>query len=322
MKKILLYLIFIIILIFSMPIVFTNQFDNTQEVISDTNELFDYGKYNKIKLLHSESGKIEEIELDKYLYGVVASEMPASFELEALKVQAIVSRTYTIYQLENENKHQDADLCDNSQCCQAWISKENRFQRWEEKDREEYWNKIVEAVNLTKGKMIYYEGKIINALFHSNSGGKTELALNVWGGDYPYFKVIETAGEEKYTSYESNVEISKDELIKRMLEKFSGFEIDFKTENPIKIIEYTDGNRVKKIKIGNIEISGVDARKIFELKSANFNFEINKDKVIFFVKGYGHGVGLSQCGSDILAKNGKTAEEIIKYYYNNVQISE
>ena len=107
-----------------------------------------------------------------------------------------------------------------------------------------------------------------------------------------------------------------------MLEKFSNFSIDFSKEDAIKILENTESGRIKKIKIGNTEISGVDARKIFELKSAKFNVQISEDNVIFTVQGYGHGVGLSQCGSDVLAKSGKKYDEIIKYYYKNVEISE
>lgn len=323
MKKIVFYLAFIIILVISMPVVFTNKF-KTEEVASNevADEKFDYGEYSNIKLLHEQTGEIETLSLDEYLYGVVASEMPATFELEALKAQAVAARTYTIYQIKNGSKHEDCDLCDSSLHCQAWISKENRMARWEENSREEFWNKIVKAVNDTKGKIILYDNQPINALFHSNSGGSTELSLNVWGGDFPYFQVVETSGEEEYTSYNSEVKITKDELVTIMLEKYSNFQIDFTKEDCIKIIENTDSGRVKKMQIGNIEISGVDARNLFNLKSAKFNFEITENEIKFSVLGYGHGVGLSQCGSDVLAKQGKTYEEILKYYYKDVEISE
>jgi len=326
LKKILFYFAFVIILIFAMPIIFTNQF-KSKEVVSEPEEIeeekkFDYGEFNTIRLLHVETGEVENLDLDTYLYGVVSSEMPASFDLEALKAQAVVARTYTIYHIKNDSKHENADVCDSSLCCQAWISKENRLARWEENLREEYWNKIVKAVNETKGKVVLYNGEPINALFHSNSGGRTELSINVWGGDYPYFQTVETSGEQNYTSYSSEVQVSKDELVKKMLEKYSGFKIDFKDPLCIKILEYTDSNRVKKMQIGNIELSGVEARNLFGLKSAKFNFEISGDFVSFSVVGYGHGVGLSQCGSDTLAKNGRDYEQIIKYYYKDVEISE
>ena len=323
MKKSLFYFLFTIILIYIMPIIFTKQF-KTEEVVSGeviNQEKFNYGDYSKIKLLFTESGNVEEIELDNYLYGVVASEMPASFEKEALKAQAVVARTYTIYQIKNGKKHENANICNNYLCCQAWISKENRMEKWEEKYRDEYWNKIVEAVNETQGKIIFYENEPINALFHSNSGGKTELAINVWGGNFPYFQSIETVGEDEYSSYNSEVEISKVDFITKMSEKKSDFKINFENDE-IKILEYTEGDRIKKIKIGNVELSGVECRNLFGLKSTNFKFEIFENSVKFTVIGYGHGVGLSQCGSDILAKQGKKCDEIIKYYYKDVEIRE
>lgn len=321
MKKIVFYLIFILILTFTMPLIFTNPFE-TKETMSEEIEKFDYGKYNNIKLLHIETGDIENIDLDTYLYGVVASEMPADFELEALKAQAVVARTYTIYQIKNGAKHENADVCDSSYCCQAWISKENRIARWENNKAEEYWNKIMKAVNDTRGKIIFYEGEPINALFHSNSGGSTELAINVWGGDFPYFQTVETSGEENYSSYSSEVEISKDNLIQKMLEKYSDFKIDFSKNDCIRIESYTNSGRIQKISIGNKQISGVEARSMFNLKSAKFNFEILENSVKFSVLGYGHGVGFSQCGSDVLAKSGKNYEEIIKHYYKDVEIHE
>ena len=142
-----------------MPIVFTDKFE-TKEVASQNliEEKYNYGDYSKIKLLKTENKNIEELELDSYLIGVVASEMPASFELEALKAQAIVARTYTIYQIKNGKKHENADICDSANCCQAWISKENRLARWDENMKEEYWNKITRAVMETKGKIIKYTG--------------------------------------------------------------------------------------------------------------------------------------------------------------------
>ena len=123
-----------------------------------------YNEYNTIKILHVDTEKIEEIDLDEYLYGVVSAEMPASFEEEALKAQAVVARTYTIYKIvNNDGKHGEADICDDSNCCQAWITKEERFARWKEEEQEDNWNKIVNAVNSTQGKIITYEGEPINA---------------------------------------------------------------------------------------------------------------------------------------------------------------
>lgn len=332
MRKILCYILLFVLLCFIIPIVFTkkkeetiaeiNQNEQKQENIQEEQVSYDYKQYNTIKLLHSDSSQIEELPLDEYLYGVVSAEMPASFETEALKAQAVVARTYTIYKIQNNSgKHEGADICDNSTCCQAWISKEDRLSKWEESSRQNNWNKIVNAVDSTKGKIITYEGKPINAFFHSNSGGKTETTINVWGGDgYPYLQSVATSGEDAYTQYQSEVTLTKQTFIDKIKEQHEDFEIDFSSSDCIQILEYTDGNRVKKIKIGNIELSGVEVRTILGLKSANFEIKVNEDNVIISVKGYGHGVGMSQTGADSMAKQGSNFEEIIKHFYTGVEI--
>ena len=338
MKKMLLYILSFIILFFILPIIFTiTPKAETEEVVSNienvTQEqpeqevettIYDYQKYKTIKLFHSGSGQIEELPIDEYLYGVVSSEMPANYEAEALKAQAIVARTYTIYQImNNSGKHPGADICDNSSCCQAWISKDERLSKWAPEEAESNWNKIVDAVNSTSGKIITYQNKPINAFFHSNSGGKTESSLNIWGGiDYPYLKSVETAGEEGYTQYSSEAKFTKEELLNKLKEKYEDCEIDYSQENCIQILEYTTSGRVKTIKFGNKEIAGTEARTILGLRSTNFTFTISGDEIIFSVIGYGHGVGMSQTGADALAKSGSNCEEIIKHFYTDVEIVE
>ena len=298
------------------------QKENIVKQIEELNiENYNYDLINKVKVLHKDTGVIEEKKIDEYVVNVVAAEMPVDFELEALKAQAIVARTYTIYKVTKDKKHNEADICTDSNCCQAWISKEDRFEKWEE-SKVEKWNKLISAVNETKGKYITYNGEIINAFFHSNSSGKTEKPEDVWGGSLPYLDVVETSGEENYTSYKSEVIVSKKYFVNVLKDKFDSFEIDFKSNDCIKIIDYTDSGRIKKIRIGNIVFSGTDIRKYFSLKSTNFSVEISGNDIIFNVLGYGHGVGLSQTGSDALAKNGFTADEIIKHFYKNIEIHE
>lgn len=330
MKKIFIYFVLIIFVCFAIPIIFTTNFfsEKKEEKSKESNNKntiesnYDYKKYNKIKLLHVDSKKIEEIDLDEYLYGVVSAEMPASFEEEALKAQAVVARTYTIYKIvNNDGKHKNADICDDSTCCQAWISKEDRLSKWKEEERDENWNKIVNAVNITQGKIITYNGEPINAFFHSNSGGETEAPIDVWGGSgYPYLQSVETSGEDAYSQYSSEASFTKKEFTTKIKEIHSNFKIDFDKKDCIKVEEYTDGNRVKKIKIGNLELSGVEVRNIFGLRSANFEVNIKENKVFFKVTGYGHGVGMSQTGADSMAKQGSNYEEIIKHFYTDVKI--
>lgn len=333
MKKFFLYFFAFIFICFLLPALFTKQDIQTnasQEEESQANEIkntleetkYNYQNYGTIKLLHQATGEMEEIELDTYLYGVVSAEMPASYELEALKAQAVVARTYTVYKIQNK-KHENADICDDSTCCQAWISKENRLARWEESARESNWQKIEQCVNETKGKIITYNNQPINAFFHSNSGGTTELPVNVWGGtDFPYLQVVETAGEEGYSQYASEVELSNEELIEKLKTKYEDIQIDFNNPETIQILEYTDSNRVKTVKFGNHEISGVEARSIFGLKSTNFEITKEDNKIKFSVRGYGHGVGMSQTGADSMAKQGSNYEDIIHHFYTGVEIKE
>lgn len=142
----------------------------------------------------------------------------------------------------------------------------------------------------------------------------------MWGGSgYPYLQVVETWGEENYSQYSSEVELTKEEVIDKIKKTHSEIQIEFSKENSIEVLEYTESGRIKTIRFGNVNLSGVEARSIFGLKSANFEVEIN-EKVKFKVKGYGHGVGLSQTGSDSMAKEGKKYEEIIKHFYKDVEI--
>ena len=343
MKKILIYLLSFILIIFIIPAFLTKRTtptsskketerqlqDNNQQEQTTENQTeisnkntYNYSKYGTISLLHKKTGEVEQVKLDEYLCNVVSAEMPATFEQEALKAQAIVARTYTIYKILNK-KHDNADICDDSTCCQAWISKDDRLAKWEENQRESNWQKICSAVNETSGKIITYENKPIDAFFHSNSGGITEVPVNVWGGTgYPYLQSVETSGENAYTQYASEVTLSQEELINKLKEKYSDISIDFTNSEDIKILEYTQSTRVKTVKFGNHEISGVEARTLFGLKSTNFEISRDGSNIKFSVKGYGHGVGMSQTGADSMAKNGSGAEEIIKHFYTGVEITE
>ena len=337
MKKVILYFVAFILVCFFLPAILTKKdakfvetssksnneiienTDSTQENIKST---YNYKNYGTIKLLHKKTGEVEQVNIDDYLCNVVSAEMPADYEIEALKAQAVVARTYTIYKINNK-KHENADICDDSTCCQAWVDKETRFSRWEESKRESNWEKIQKCIQETQGQIITYQNQPINAFFHANSGGKTELPVNVWGGTgLPYLQVVETAGEEGYKQYESEVELTQDELIEKLKTKYSDISIDFSNQEDLKILEYTDSGRVKTVKFGNHEISGVETRTLLGLKSTNFEISKENDKIKFTVKGYGHGVGMSQTGADAMAKQGKNYKEIINHFYSGVEIKE
>lgn len=329
MKKLLLYLLAFILICFIIPIMLTKRTvptiakqENTTQQIEENNLNYEYNKYGTINLLHKKTGEVEKVNLDDYLCNVVSAEMPANYEEEALKAQAIVARTYTVFKILNK-KHENADICDDSTCCQAWISKEDRLARWEESQRESNWEKICRVVNATKGNIITYNNSPINAFFHSNSGGKTEAPVNVWGGTgYPYLKTVETSGEDSYTQYASEVILTHEELLKKLKEKYKDISINFSEQEDIKVLEYTEGGRVKTIKFGNHQISGVEARTLLGLRSANFEVINENGNIKFSVKGYGHGVGMSQTGADSLAKQGSSANDIINHFYTGVEIKD
>ena len=149
MKKVFIYFFVFLLVFFLLSAALTKKnveakvlkdsVEKNAEQPSDDN--YEYKEYGTIKLLHKSTGEVEEVPLDTYLCNVVSAEMPADFELEALKAQAVVARTYTIYKIQNK-KHDNADICDDSSCCQAWISKEDRLARWDEDKRESNWEKI------------------------------------------------------------------------------------------------------------------------------------------------------------------------------------
>lgn len=339
MKKILIYFVCFAFICFVLPALCTKTNktkqasqetkieynSNNESGIEEINQTqtYDYKDYTTIKLLHTATGEVEELKMDEYLYGVVSAEMPASYDKEALKAQAIVARTYTIYQIKNSpDKHVGAGICDSYACCQAWISKEDRLNKWEESERESNWQKIVSAVDETSGKIVTYGGLPINAFFHSNSGGVTESSVNMWGGiDYPYLKSVQTSGEDGYSQYSSNVTITNEELLNKIKEKYSNIDIDFSNSESIKIIDYTESGRVRTIRFGNVEMAGTEARTLFGLKSTNFEIARTDSDITFSVIGYGHGVGMSQTGADSMAKSGSNFEEIIKHFYTGVEIS-
>jgi stage II sporulation protein D len=249
----------------------------------------------------SENGEIRNIPFEEYISQVVYAEMPASFEIEALKAQAIAVRSYTYKKLKSTN-HNDSDLCTDINHCQAWKISDDTLE----------YKKVAQAVEQTNGMIAMYNDEIINAVYHASSGGFTEDAINVWSGGEDYLISVKSPNEEK---------IMKDFKTKQVIGKKEFLEkLNFAKLKNIEILSKTEGNRVKEIKINNKTFTGNEIRKIFNLRSSNFEIICKNDDIIFEVIGYGHGVGLSQWGAQAMALQGKKAEEIIKYYYSGVDI--
>jgi len=255
-----------------------------------------------IYMTNSDTKDIVELELEEYLKGVVFAEMPTSFSLEALKAQAVAARTYTIKKLSNSNH-----ICNNPSHCQAWKDPTESYD----------YEKISRAVSETYSEKLTYLGEPIEAFFHSSSGGKTENSENVWSSAKPYLISVESPGEEKIMSnFYSKEEITYEKLKNKINNyKDKNLITTKKLKNKIEILSKTDGNRVKEIKIQNAILSGTEIRNILNLRSANFEIELKEKSIIFKVSGYGHGVGMSQWGAEVMARNGSNYKEILYHYY-------
>jgi len=273
--------------------------------------------------------RVRVMPFEEYIKGVVAAEMPAEFEPEALKAQAVAARTYAYARMKglyrsSDKQHADADICTDPGHCQAWISQEKAMKKWNIFTRYRNWRKIEKAVNDTSGIIITYNGVVANPLFHSNSGGRTENAEDVWDGvDVPYLKSVPSNGEEGNPEFRNSVLVKNSDFIKKMESRFPGFKIKKDDiAGGIRVLEYTAGGRVKRVQIGNTVMKGTDFRALFALKSANFKVERKDGETLEITTlGYGHGVGMSQWGANYLAKNGGSFEEILRYYYKGVELS-
>ncbi|HHV30161.1 stage II sporulation protein D [Acetivibrio mesophilus] len=282
----------------------------------------------KLKVYIKGQDEVEEMSLEEYLMGVVAAEMPADFELEALKAQAIAARTYVYGRMKKiyspkDDTHKGADICTDSAHCQAWIKKDDAMAKWGTLKAFDNWGKIERAVRETEGIIILYDKKVVNPVFHANSGGMTENAEDVWEGTkVPYLKSVKSEGEDKSSGYKVETVFKEEEITKKLKEEYPDIEIEAEDLlEEIEILERTRAGRVKEIRIEDVVIKGTQLRSLLGLRSTNFNIEKgDNNEVIITTIGYGHGVGMSQWGANSLAKNGGTYEEILKHYYTGISL--
>ncbi len=259
--------------------------------------------FKQLITVYRKNGSVLELELEDYLIGVVASEMPASFNMEALKAQAIISRTYTLKSIEIGRRLTDdvstQTYKDNSELKEMWGS-----------SYEKYYSKVRDAVLSTDGLAIYYNNKYIDAVFHSTSNGKTEDASYVWKNSVPYLKSVDSHWDIDSSSYLRSEEKDLDNVLNILGVNSNSFDI----------VSRDDSGRVLEIKVGDKSYSGVEFRNLLGLRSADFDIEIMENKLKITTRGYGHGVGLSQYGANGMAKAGYNFTDIIKHYYSDVEI--
>jgi len=301
----------LMLLLFVIPLALLK--DSGQELKKDTKP----GDDISIKVYMCDIDKVVTMKLEDYILGVVAGEMPAAFHLEALKAQALAARTYTMLRMERFggngcNKHPGAEICTDPAHCQAY-----RNPTTVSKDLD----KLKEAVYGTSGEVIVYDNKLIDAVFHSTSGGKTENSEEIWSSRVPYLRSVASQYEEHSPKYVAQQKIEIDTFIEGIRKLDPGVNINKKNiGSQIQVLERSEGGRITKLKIGDRTFNGSEVRTALGLNSANFNFSVSGNSIIFTVAGNGHGIGMSQYGADGMAKNGSGYRDIVMHYYQGVDI--
>lgn len=262
----------------------------------------------------SEDGKVADMELEAYLCGVVMAEMPVDFELEALKAQCVVARTYALRRLEAGTKHPGGAVCTDPACCQGYLSVYEFIERG---GSQSGITKVSRAVAETAGEVLLYEGKLIDATYFSCSGGVTEDAVAVWGNDVPYLKSTSSPGEENAAYFNDSASFTPDEV-----EVALGVGLTGKPDRWFEPLTYTEGGGVEKISVCGELFTGVEIRKLLSLRSTNFSVSASAEEIVFYTKGYGHRVGMSQYGAEAMAVAGGTYDQILSHYYHGIIISD
>jgi stage II sporulation protein D len=325
MKKLIYYASVMAAIVILLPMIIVRSCGVTPEQkppsVSEPEKLLEITVYNKAL------GKAETVELEEYIKCVTAAEMPADFDLEALKAQAVAARTFAYGRMSGaysskKGVHDGIDICTDPSHCQAWVSKENARKKWGILFASRNWGKIEKAVNETKGLIAVYEGKVANTLFHASSPGRTENAEDVWPGkSVPYLRSVESLGDEASGGYTAIVSINPDKLAEKLLEAYPDAITEIDLSEDIEILGYTTGGRVSEIRVGNIIMRGTEFRSLLGLRSACFSIRAADDgKIEIVTTGHGHGVGMSQWGANALAKTGGTFREILQHYYTGIDI--
>ena len=319
-------ILLVIVSVIAVPsiVVVLNTYDTNRMAVNQSTVL--RGEDITIKVYMHEINQIVSMNLEDYVKGVVAAEMPAEFEVEALKAQAVAARTYAVKHMvifggTGAGEHPGADVTTDHKDSQAWYNETKLKENWGT-NYGRYWSKICTAVDQTQGLIITYQGEPINAVFHSTSGERTASAKEVWGFDYPYLQSVACSWDQLSPRYQDTKEISLAELEAR-LGTDAGIMAAAQSEGSagvVSIIDYTDSGRVNRVRIGSKTLTGLEVRQQLELRSANFNVQAASDKLIFRTTGYGHGVGLCQYGANGQAKQNRDFRQILTYYYTGTAL--
>lgn len=247
------------------------------------------------------NGSVINLNMTDYLIGVVSSEMPASFNLEALKAQSVLARTYALKAKQTGKKLTD------TVSTQSYIDIDQMKNKWGNSFNT-YYNKIKNAVENTNGEYLSYNGNYIEALYHSTNNGKTESSLDVFGNYYPYLISVSSEYDKNASSYLRTINMPLDTISNKL-------GLNLNNDSVISILSYTDGGNIKEININGNNFSGKKVRELLGLRSADFDISISDNNANITTRGYGHGVGMSQYGANGMANAGYSYKDILSHYY-------
>jgi len=325
MKTILTYIIFIFLISILLPLGLAIGCDNVNdEVGKKDDEVKIISSDDDVKIYNIKTKQLEDFDLEEYIKGVVAAEMPAAFEIEALKAQAVAARTYAMNKIERfkdgHPDHPQAPLCTGIHC-QAWLSEDELIQAHGESWMKDYWPKIEEAVESTEGEVIVFDGELIEPLFHSTSGGMTEDSEDVFATAKPYLRSVESPNEEDAPKFKDTITMPFQTFADKINGKYPNINLTkANITQMIKVAEKSETGRIMKLMIGEELVNGRDFRSLFNLNSTNFKINLIGDQIQIETIGYGHGVGMSQWGAQAMAKSGSSYKDILKHYYTGVEL--
>lgn len=316
-KKTLIISYILLFLAFSLPWLLKERGEKKESSIPPTPPVRESGEEElPITIIHQ--GEPLTMDMHSYLTGVVAAEMPAAFPVEALKAQAVAARTYAAY-CTAEARHDSGQLCSYSGCCQAWMDEPAMRERWGA-DYELYHRRIADAVRATAGQYLSYQGQPVLAAFHSSSPGATESSASVWN-ELPYLvsvKSPETA--ENLPQLVSCVRVAELDFRDVLLSQFPEADLSGEAENWLGPIKRNESGRVESMSIGGAEIAGTRLRQLFSLRSTAFEVKAEGGEIVFTVWGFGHGVGMSQYGAQLMAQQGADYIAILAHYYPGTEL--
>ena len=259
-------------------------------------------------------GVATEMSMTDYLTGVLISEVPADFHMEAKKAQAVAARTYTLRMQQFSGAHAGCDVCNDPGCCQGYLTDEAFFGYG---GTEEAVSQARQAVMDTANMVMTYQGELILATYFSSSGGRTEDAVAVWGQDLPYLQAVDSPGEENTWFYTETVRFTPVEFENKL-----GRDLEGTPESWFGNVTYTEGYGINTMDIGGVTYKGNDLRFTLGLNSTRITVTALSDTILITTRGFGHRVGMSQYGADAMGKAGKTWQEILTHYYQGVDITE